>query len=98
MRPGEQEKEVLVIVTGGIDVDYCEYESSPSLPVGDIREAFDCRTWKKVKAAQDELLKDMRDDDPFGDDEEDDQGGSFAFDTYSHADEYTWLPYHFVRD
>lgn len=100
MQAGEREKEVLVIVKRGTGVDYCEYQGSPFLPVGDIREDFNRTTWKEVKAAQDELFKDMRDDDPFSDDDGDgdDQDESCIIDAYSHVDEYTWPPYHFVRD
>lgn len=98
MRRGEQEKEVSVIVRRGIDVDYCECESSPALPVGSILEAFDCKTWNEVKAVQDDLLKDMRDEDLFGEDDDDNQDGACVIDTYTHVDEYTWPPYHFVQD
>ncbi|KAK4502986.1 hypothetical protein PRZ48_006413 [Zasmidium cellare] len=97
MRPGEREKEILVIVKRGADIDYCERGGPSFLPVGDIREDFSCETWREVKDAQDELHH--YSDDPF-DDEDDVYGSSdpILVDKYSHVDEYTWPPLHFERE
>lgn len=92
MRPEEIGKEVLVVAKRGAGVDYAEKEGSPYLSVGDIREDCPAMTWMDIKAQQDAMFKD---DDDF--DDSDDQSVVFM-DTYSHVDEYTWPPLHFLTN
>lgn len=61
MRPGEIEREILVVVKRGEGVEYAEEEVPTYLPVQDIRWAFDMSTWKEIKAYQEELFEDSDD-------------------------------------
>lgn len=62
MRPGEVEKEILVVVKRGQGVDCAEKEVPTYVGVYDIRWSFDMRTWKEIKAYQEELFDDSDDE------------------------------------
>ncbi|KAJ7142950.1 hypothetical protein C8R44DRAFT_827603 [Mycena epipterygia] len=95
MAPGERDKEVLVVVKRGRDVNYAERKDSPYLEGGDIREDKAGMTWKQIKAEQDRLHQDDDDDLlllELGYEEEEEPP---VVDEYIHVDEYVWPPLHF---
>jgi hypothetical protein len=91
MADDERGKEIMVIVKRGQGVDYEERKGSPLIK-DDIREDHAEMTWKEIRAARIDYLRDNNGDKLFGGDEYE---PDVEIDAYEHVDTFVWPPLHF---
>ncbi|USW55627.1 hypothetical protein Slin15195_G089460 [Septoria linicola] len=97
MQPGEREKEILIIVKRGAGITYAEENPAPLLSGGDIREDSPAQTWAQIKAVSKEMSRFSDDDSEQSDDDLEHGTANVLVDEYSNVDDYTWPPFHFMK-
>jgi hypothetical protein len=90
MRPGQVEKEMMVVAKRGNGVDYAVKKGSRYLPIDDIREYCRGMSWEAIKRQQARWAEREFGPPIEPDDDDDKHDDEVLVDTYRHVDEYTW--------